>query len=290
MTTYFVSGLPQKDVYSQYGEDGIIEKILEDLRIDVKVTCEFGAWDGKHFSNTFALGNSARQLVMIEGDPVKFLDLEKTAKETGFVKPILRFVQPSGSDRLDSILDEFHIGEVDVLSVDIDGYDLKILKSLKRRPKLIVVEYNPTFGVFKEFEGSPGENVGNSFRSICKHMEEIGYSLVATTKTNLFFVLTGILVDAGYVGLDLSVLGILSDIDNATFQIASAYDGRAIPFGRPTNPWDGCRLAKIYSHPQWVYGWTPTRLQVAYRALRTLSWGELVRGVRKAHSRGWFKF
>jgi len=35
-----------KNVYSQNGEDGVIEKIFKDLEIIDGVVCEFGAWDG----------------------------------------------------------------------------------------------------------------------------------------------------------------------------------------------------------------------------------------------------
>jgi hypothetical protein len=44
-----------KDIYSQNGEDGIIEEILNKLEINNGYVCEFGAWDGVHLSNTFNL-------------------------------------------------------------------------------------------------------------------------------------------------------------------------------------------------------------------------------------------
>ena len=46
----------KKNVYSQNGEDGILEEILK--KLDLRKNgwcCEFGAWDGKRGSNTFNL-------------------------------------------------------------------------------------------------------------------------------------------------------------------------------------------------------------------------------------------
>ena len=48
----------KKNYYSQNGEDGIIKEILKRTRIHNKKNkwcCEFGAWDGKHGSNTYNL-------------------------------------------------------------------------------------------------------------------------------------------------------------------------------------------------------------------------------------------
>ena len=126
--------------------------------------------------------------------------------------------------------------------------------------------------------------------SIYKYMTSIEYSLVSHTATNLFFIRTEILKSKGLVALDLSSLNFISTIEQSGYHIASAYDGRAIEFGSPKNPWDGCRLAKIYRHPQWVYGWTPTILQVSYRAMRTLSIKEIIKGIKKAKSKGWFNW
>ena len=46
----------RKNHFSQNGEDGIIEKVIEQLNLTEKLyVCEFGAWDGKFLSNTFNL-------------------------------------------------------------------------------------------------------------------------------------------------------------------------------------------------------------------------------------------
>ena len=37
-----------KNIFSQNGEDGIIEEIIKRLELKDLEVCEFGAWDGKH--------------------------------------------------------------------------------------------------------------------------------------------------------------------------------------------------------------------------------------------------
>lgn len=67
----------QRNVYSQTGEDRVVEKILETLPQTDKWCVEFGAWDGLYLSNTRNLietkGYSA---VLIEADKNKFRDLQ----------------------------------------------------------------------------------------------------------------------------------------------------------------------------------------------------------------------
>lgn len=47
----------RRNVTSQCGEDGIIEKIFEMIGARNKWCVEFGAYDGKHLSNSYNLIN-----------------------------------------------------------------------------------------------------------------------------------------------------------------------------------------------------------------------------------------
>ena len=92
----------KKNFFSQNGEDGIIEKILEDLNIKENLyVCEFGAWDGIFLSNTFNLVHKRNaNALMIEGDEDKFNDLIKTSNKYSSIIPVNKFVCPTGNNSL----------------------------------------------------------------------------------------------------------------------------------------------------------------------------------------------
>ena len=67
------------NVTSQYGEDGIVEKVLEVLQASNKWCVEFGSWDGKACSNTFRLiDKKGYSAILIEGNKKRYRDLLKT--------------------------------------------------------------------------------------------------------------------------------------------------------------------------------------------------------------------
>jgi hypothetical protein len=56
--------------------------------------CEFGAWDGRKYSNTYQLiANKGWSGVLIEADPVKFEDLKRTYIGNRKVVLLNRFVE-----------------------------------------------------------------------------------------------------------------------------------------------------------------------------------------------------
>ena len=69
----------RKNIHSQNGEDGVIDEIFKRINLaslsHEKWCVEFGAWDGKHYSNTFHLVEQGWNAVYIEGDIEKYSDL-----------------------------------------------------------------------------------------------------------------------------------------------------------------------------------------------------------------------
>ncbi len=193
--TTFMSNLNKykKNIYSQNGEDGIIIEILRRSRLLGKKTkwaCEFGAWDGIKGSNTFNLiKNYKFNGVYIEGDKKKFNLLTKTSKKFKSIVPINLFVSHKRKSNftLEKILKKTKIPKnFEVLSIDIDSYDLDIWESLKHyHPQVVIIEINSGIkpGILQK---NSHKKKGNSFTSTVKVGLKKGYFLVSHTGNCIF--------------------------------------------------------------------------------------------------------
>ncbi len=183
----------QRNVYSQSGEDGIIEKILEILPDNDKWCVEFGAWDGLHVSNTRNLIESkGYSSVLIEADKNRFRKLQQNYSQRDDVMTINQFVGFTEEENLDQILSTTCIPfDFDLLSIDIDGNDYHVWKAtLTYRPKVVVIEFNPTIPTQVRFvqPADPSVNQGASLLSLVELSKEKGYELVSVLPFNAFFI------------------------------------------------------------------------------------------------------
>jgi hypothetical protein len=183
----------RKNVASQDGEDGIIEKIFQIVKPTNRFCVEFGAWDGKLFSNTWNLIDRENwRGVLIEGNAGKFTDLLSTYSENPDIVCLNRFVEFDGPNALDVILDEVEApSDLDLLSIDVDGPDYFIWESLvKYQPRVIVIEFNPTIPndvIFVQAKANE-INQGCSLLALTILGKNKGYELVCCTGWNAFFV------------------------------------------------------------------------------------------------------
>jgi hypothetical protein len=150
-----------RNVYSQNGEDGILEKLIDDLGLAVARpgwTCEFGGADGHMSSNTLLL-NEARGWggLVIEADSRQMPALRATHAARAAVHVRHGFVlpKPPAADAstdavgmtLTAWLDSVDAPpEPDVVSIDVDGDDIYIAETFfedgKYHPSIIVIEAN----------------------------------------------------------------------------------------------------------------------------------------------------
>lgn len=186
MTDFAVAA---RNVHSQYGEDGVLEWVLEQLGLQAGYFVEFGAWDGIHLSNCRHLYEKGWSGCLIEGDPTRFKDLEATYQGEARADLICAYVAISGDMCLDSLLTRKGVKSVDLVSIDIDSDDYAIWKSLEAyRPKVVIIEFNPTIPFDTRYVNPAGTNRGNSALSLTELATEKGYDLIAGTRGNLVFV------------------------------------------------------------------------------------------------------
>lgn len=182
----------RNNVFSQNGEDGILQEVLNRLKLNGQENwcVEFGAWDGKHMSNTFHLINNHQwNGVYIEGNAQFFEELKKTALAFPKIIPILRMVSYSldSNNSLDMILSETILPQdFEILSIDIDSYDLAIWANMKNyKPKIVIIEINSHIhpGIL-EWHHAQGR--GNSFSATLGVGISKGYSLLCHTGNMIF--------------------------------------------------------------------------------------------------------
>jgi len=229
----------KKDVYSQCGEDGIVETILETLPENDKWCVEFGAWDGVSLSNTRNLINHrGYSAVLIEGSEKRFEDLKRNCACDWNTIALNRFVGFERENNLDHVLGSTPIPvDFDFLSIDVDGNDYHIWRAMTNyRPKLVCIEFNPTIPANVKFVQPANLRVsqGSSLLSLVELGKEKGYELVSVSHFNAFF------VKCEYVPrfqIDCNDPHVLwTDTENVTY-LFSGYDGTVFLRGGCKLPW-----------------------------------------------------
>lgn len=178
-----------RDVYSQNGEDGIIEAVFARIGEATRWCCEFGAWDGVHFSNTRRLVLSGWSAVLIEGDTERYESLTANYANVERVVALNRIVDTQHST-LDALLLDAGAPDLDLLVIDIDGMDYEIFESLQARPRVICIEVNAGHSPASRRRlptDVAADNVGQPLALFLELAMARGYQLVAYSG-NAFFV------------------------------------------------------------------------------------------------------
>jgi hypothetical protein len=182
----------KKNIYSQNGEDGVLEELFRKIGTSSRACCEFGAWDGIHFSNTRRWVLEGWRGIFIEPDPARFAELRRNYAGNPRVLCLNESVDGAGR-RLSEIARRAGARDVvenlDLLSVDIDGLDDEILESLEVTPRVICIEVNaghsPDSKARLPRDVAAG-NVGQPLQIFVDLAAAKGYSLAAYTGNAIF--------------------------------------------------------------------------------------------------------
>lgn len=184
-----------RDVFSQNGEDGILEEICKRVKIKNNFFVEFGGWDAEKFSNSANLRiNKSWGGILFEGDQDK---VKQARKE---VKIYNEFVT---SKNVNDLFEKYNVpSSFGLLSIDIDGDDPYVLESLdtnKFSPDIIIIEFNPglpnhiPIRIIEQGLNQTAQNVSNGYfsaniNSIYEIAKLKNYEFVTTVSWNLIFI------------------------------------------------------------------------------------------------------
>lgn len=186
----------EKTYYSQNGEDGIIEEILNRISPSNRYFVEFGVETGIQ-CNCRQLALQGWKGLMIEGSPEMYGGLIDNYKGID-IKLVHSFIT---AENIVDILKRHKVPKfLDLLSVDIDGNDYWVLKEILMHycPTVVIAEYNayyepPIEWIMKYnpehiWDGTSYQGV--SLQSLTKMCDYLGYALVATDSkgVNAFYV------------------------------------------------------------------------------------------------------
>jgi hypothetical protein len=133
-------------IFSQFGEDGIIQWIINKLQITNKSFIEFGVGNYLESNTRFLLENNNWKGFIIDGDKKNIEFIKKNAIYWEYdLTAECAFITRENIN--DLFLDHGFQGDIGLLSIDIDGNDFWIWEVIDViSPQIVICEYNSVFG------------------------------------------------------------------------------------------------------------------------------------------------
>lgn len=189
-------------VFSQWGEDGIIDHLVRHVPISRTLFVEFGV-EGYDEANTrFLLVNRNWSGLILDGNAWGINRVRNSHEYWLYnLKAVEAFITAENIDEL--LTAQGVTGEIGLLSIDIDGMDYWVWKAITViSPAIVVIEYNHRFGI-EDAVTVPYDPsfdrwnahysilyYGASLKAMCQLAGEKGYDFVGcgSSGLNAFFV------------------------------------------------------------------------------------------------------
>lgn len=189
-------------VYSQWGEDGIIDYLVSNIPIQSKTFVEFGVENYSEANTLFLLRHRYWRGLVIDGSSEHIGNIRQA--ETFWKFDLFTECSFITRENINSLIERNGFGgDLGLLSVDIDGNDYWVWEAIEvARPRIVVSEYNSLFGpdstvsipydstFFRPRSDKPLGYFGASISALDHLAKKRGYSLVAgnSAGNNVFFV------------------------------------------------------------------------------------------------------
>jgi hypothetical protein len=224
----------EKKIFSQNGEDGIIEEIFQRIGTTNKYFVEFGVEDGQECNTRYLLEKKSWRGLWMDGSE------ENCQSARDFFKAYSMDFKKAfiDAENIESLFKTANVPQFpDLLSIDIDGNDYWVWKAITSyQPRVVVMEYNASFppptrwvmpyNKNHQFDGT--RNFGASLVALSELAREKGYTLVGCDKKG---------VNAFFVRNDLAVADLFLEKDTNYFYSCPKYI--SLFFGHPKGkgPW-----------------------------------------------------
>ena len=196
-------------VFSQWGEDGIIDFLVSEVLIVNKTFVEFGVEDFSESNCRFLLMNHDWNGFAIDGSTKNI----KTLKDSYYfwkhdLQALAAFVD---KDNINELLEKSKFQrDLGILSIDIDGNDFHVLSNINSfDPRIIICEFNPIFGKVKKVtipydpkfyrtkKHYSNLYYGASINAFVSLLSKRGYTLIGTGMlgSNAYFVKNSLLTE-----------------------------------------------------------------------------------------------
>ena len=189
-------------VFSQFGDDGIIQWLQHHIPFKHKTFVEFGVENYRESNTRFLLLNNGWSGLVIDGSETHVREIQADP-----IYPVTDLQAVASFITTDNINDLIRSAgfdeELGILSVDIDGNDYWVWKAIHCvKPAVVITEYNALFGFehpytipyqadFVRGTGAlPFCCYGTSLRSACDLAEEKGYRFLGCNQAgnNAYFI------------------------------------------------------------------------------------------------------
>jgi len=180
----------RKDIYSDIGNDGIIEYILKTINTEKGIFVEFGAWDGIKNSNCRRLFKENWDGIFIEGNIDKYEKLKNNYIDNKNIYCCNCKVGFKKEELFDNIVNPFLKGSnIDFCSIDIDGLDLEVFETFEKYlPTVICIEGGQMLPPYhKRIKKTLAKhNIQQSLQTMVNSFEEKGYKVLCSYQDSFF--------------------------------------------------------------------------------------------------------
>ncbi|TPG08652.1 hypothetical protein EAH88_10455 [Rhodanobacter glycinis] len=213
-------------VYSQWGDDGIIQWIISHLPSIPKRFIEFGVEDYSESNTRFLMVNNNWTGLVMDGSPENIYRLRRRKWFWRYGLTALPcFVT---RDNVNSLIADWVANrEIGLLHIDVDGNDYWLWDAIRCiSPSICIMEYNAVFGSeravtipysadFRRFDAHySGQYFGASLAALTMLARARGYALIGTNSAgnNAYYVRTDLLNN------DLRELGVAEAFTTPNFR------------------------------------------------------------------------